>query len=80
MTPYSPMEDEKRINKVLAYQAKQLDEIEVPDTSSRLTRRITETPPNGSKGYLPTTTGCCPSDTTLFSVSCSALPTSSRGE
>ena len=27
------MEDEKRINKVLAYQAKQLDEIEVPDTS-----------------------------------------------
>ena len=27
------MEDEKRINKVLAYQAKQLDEIEAPDTS-----------------------------------------------
>lgn len=27
------MEDEKRINRVLAYQAKQLDEIEVPDTS-----------------------------------------------
>lgn len=33
MTTHSPMEDEKRINRVLAYQAKQLDEIETPDTS-----------------------------------------------